>query len=477
MNPQRNTSPTGIGIRSTHRESLITAELASRPRRRPNYGAEAKVLRRLAHALATSDAAMLDMLASEAARLCRAGSAGISVLESPPDRPESFRWAALAGFCAPLLNTFRPFDDSVCGVTLAMGKPELFKTPQRYFPSIESLSPPVVEALLVPIPVGDGPWGAIWVMSHSEDSRFDAEDLRLLTSLADFTGAAMQVARMQALAEKRAAEAEEAQEALRRAEERTYEFIATLSHELRSPIAPVISSLDILGRLETGGSAATRALEIARRQMGRLKRLIDDLLDASRIRHGKVEVLMGVCQLADIVWDAVNAVQPAMDARKHQLTVHCPVEPITLRADAPRLVQVLVNLLGNSAKYSPDGSYIELAAVVEAASDRGTTASGTVRFTVTDNGYGIPADKLPYAFDMFTQLGARSSTVDSGLGIGLALVRYLAQCHGGTVAIASGDGRKGTTVTVTLPILERLQIVLPPASEGRSERPGEEGHA
>ncbi|EUC20329.1 hypothetical protein PMI06_010034, partial [Burkholderia sp. BT03] len=181
MNLEINTSPTDTDIRAAHREALITADLASRASRRPNYGAEAKVLRRLAHALATSDAAMLDMLTLEAARLCRAGSAGISVLESPPDKPASFRWAALAGHCAPLLNTYRPFDDSVCGVTLAMGKPELFKTPQRYFPSIEAVSPPVVEALLVPIPVGDGPWGAIWVMSHNENARFDAEDLRLLT--------------------------------------------------------------------------------------------------------------------------------------------------------------------------------------------------------------------------------------------------------------------------------------------------------
>ncbi|BCZ81762.1 hypothetical protein PTKU64_54370 [Paraburkholderia terrae] len=460
MNLEVNTSPTNTGIRAAHREALITAELATRASRRPNHGAEAKVLRRLAHALATSDAAMLDMLTSEAARLCRAGSAGISVLESLPDKPVSFRWAALAGHCAPLLNTYRPFDDSVCGVTLAMGKPELFKTPQRYFPSIEAVSPPVVEALLVPIPVGDGPWGAIWVMSHDENARFDAEDLRLLTSLADFTGAALQVTRMQALAEKRATEAEEAQEALRRTEERTFEFIATLTHELRSPIAPVVSSLEILGRPGSSGSATARALEIAQRQIGRLQRLIDDLLDASRIRHGKVEVKMGTCQLADIVWDAVHAVHPAMEARKHRLTVQCPSEPVALHADAARLTQVLVNLLSNSARYSPDGSHIELAAVVEPASDdNGTTARGSVKFTVTDEGYGIPADKLPHVFGMFTQLRSRVSTADSGLGIGLALVKYLVECHGGRVSIASGDGRTGTTVTVVLPVLERLQVV------------------
>ncbi|AUT66498.1 GAF domain-containing sensor histidine kinase [Paraburkholderia terrae] len=459
MNLEISTSPADTGIRTAHREALITAELATRASRRPNHGAEAKVLRRLAHALATSDAAMLDMLTLEAARLCRAGSAGISVLESPPDRPARFRWASLAGHCASLLNTYRPFDDSVCGVTLAMGKPELFKTPQRYFPSIEAVSPPVVEALLVPIPVGDGPWGAIWVMSHNENARFDAEDLRLLTSLADFTGAALQVTRMQAPAEKRATEAEEAQEALRRTEERTFEFIATLSHELRSPIAPVVSSLKILGRPGSSGSATARALEIAQRQIGRLQRLIDDLLDASRIRHGKVEVKMGTCQLADIVWDAVHAVQPVMEARRHRLTVQCPSEPVALHADAARLTQVLVNLLSNSARYSPDGSHIELAAVVDVPGDNRTRSPEAMNFTVTDEGYGIPADKLPHVFGMFTQLGSRVSTADSGLGIGLALVKYLVECHGGRVSIASGDGRTGTAVTVVLPVLERLQVV------------------
>lgn len=474
MNIESNTFTTEFRIRATHRESLITEQLATRASRRPNYRAESKVLRRLARALATSDSAMLDMLALEAARLCRAGSAGISVLESPPDRPASFRWAALAGHCVPLLNTHRPFDDSVCGVTLALGKPELFKRPQQYFSSIEALSPPVVEALLVPIPVGDGPWGTIWVVSHDEDLRFDAEDLRLLTSLADFTGAAMQISRVQALAEKRASEAEHAQEALRRAEERTYEFIATLSHELRSPISPVISSLDILGRIEPGASAATRALEIARRQMDRLQRLVDDLLDASRIRHGKVEVKMSACNLADIVWDAVNAVQSAMDARKHQLTVQCPAEPLALRADAARLTQVLVNLLSNSARYSPDGSHIRLAAVVEPA--RGgagqTSSSGVVRLTVSDDGYGIPKDKLPHVFGMFNQLASRELSSDSGLGIGLALVKFLVESHGGTVSIASGDGQKGTTVEVMLPVLQQHLRLLEPVPDFRKSADG-----
>ena len=473
MNIESNTSTTEFRIRATHRESLITEQLATRASRRPNYHAESKVLRRLARALATSDAAMLDMLALEAARLCRAGSAGISVLESPPDRPASFRWAALAGHCVPLLNTHRPFDDSVCGVTLAQGKPELFKRPQQYFSSIETLSPPVVEALLVPIPVGDGPWGAIWVMSHDENLRFDAEDLRLLTSLADFTGAAMQISRVQAEAEKRASEAEQAQQALRRAEERTYEFIATLSHELRSPIAPVISSLDILGRIEPGASAASRALDIARRQMDRLQRLVDDLLDASRIRHGKVEVKMSACNLADIVWDAVNAVQPAMDARKHQLTVQCPAEPLALRADAARLTQVLVNLLSNSARYSPDGSHVRLTAVVEPAHGTGhISSSGVVRLTVSDDGYGIPEQKLPHVFGMFNQLASRESSSDSGLGIGLALVKFLVESHGGTVSIASGDGQKGTTVTVMLPVLQQHLRLLEPVPNFRKSADG-----
>ncbi|CAG9225780.1 Histidine kinase [Paraburkholderia sabiae] len=457
MSHQNNFFPHDYRLSASHRESLITEQLVTRASRQPNHAAEAAALRRLARALASSDTAMLDTLASEAARLCRAGSAGISVLESPPDRPASFRWAALAGHCAPLLNTHRPFDDSVCGVTLALGKPELFNRPQRYFPSIETLAPTVVEALLVPIPVGDGPWGAIWVMSHDENLLFDAEDLRLLGSLADFTGAAMHVSRMQALAERRALEAEEAQEALRRAQERTYEFIATLSHELRSPIAPVTSSLEILSRLAPKTSAAaTRALDIGRRQMSRLQRLVDDLLDASRIRHGKVNVEMSACTLTDVVGDAVTAVQPAMDARGHHFVVRCPAEPISLHADGARLTQVLVNLLSNSAKYSPDGGHIELEIVVQPNTEPAVTSSGHLQITVTDNGYGIPEDKLPYVFGMFTQLDSRGSSAESGLGIGLALVKYLVESHRGTITVCGNGLQMGTTVTVRLPIVREL---------------------
>ncbi|ASL49036.1 Non-motile and phage-resistance protein (plasmid) [Burkholderia sp. AD24] len=329
-------APAGV-LRESHRQSLITPELFSRPSRSPDFEAEARALRDLAHALAMSDTQMLDTLAREAARLCRADSAGISVLESPPDRPATFRWAAISGHSAPLLNTHRPFDDSLCGVTLALGQPELFRTPQRFFPSIEMLSPPVAEALLVPIPVGDGPWGAIWVMSQHAGGKFDAEDLRLLTSLADFTGAAMQVARMKALAESRAIHAETAEAAVREAEVRKDEFIATLSHELRSPIAPMNSSLQLLRRLGPPSPDAAQALGIAERQSRRLRRLVDDLFDASRIRQGKVTFRPEAGVFEDILSDAIAAVRPQLDARKHSLTVNVPAESIKIFADTGRI--------------------------------------------------------------------------------------------------------------------------------------------
>jgi signal transduction histidine kinase len=174
-------------------------------------------------------------------------------------------------------------------------------------------------------------------------------------------------------------------------------------------------------------------------------------------------VKTAACHLADVVWDAVHAVQPAMEARRHQLTVQCPTEPIALHADAARLTQVLVNLLSNAAKYSPDSSHIALSAVIEPAyGGDGTAQRGALRLTIADEGYGIPAATLPYVFDMFTQLDSCSSTADFGLGIGLALVRYLVESHGGTVTIASNDKRKGTTVTVVLPVLEHPKDASPP---------------
>ncbi|MFL9905722.1 hybrid sensor histidine kinase/response regulator [Paraburkholderia sp. RL17-337-BIB-A] len=447
------TIPKPDSIRETHRQSLITSALYSRPSRHPDYEAEAKVLGELAHALATSDTEMLDTLAREAARLCRADSAGISVLESPPDRPASFRWAALAGRAVPLLNTHRPFDDSLCGVTLALGKPELFGTPQRFFPSIEMLSPPVVEALLVPIPVRDDAWGAIWVMSQRPEVRFDAEDLRLLTSLADFTGATMQVARMKALAESRAIQAETAQSALREAETRKDEFIATLSHELRSPIAPIDSAIKCLGRLELQSQQAEQALDIAERQLHRLQRLVDDLFDASRIRQGKVTVRPENSLLADILNDAIAAVRPQMEARRHTLTVTAPSEAVLVYVDAGRITQVLANVLSNAAKYSPDGSRIDLTAAVDVPTEpAGPTTEATLLMTVADEGYGISAPALPHVFDMFTQRGSHSPSTEAGLGIGLALVKYLVEAHGGTVAVQSDESSSGTTVTIRLPL-------------------------
>ncbi|RKP49563.1 ATP-binding protein [Pararobbsia silviterrae] len=445
-------TPTNRSVRDARRESLITDQLLTRASRDPDYQAEANALRGLARALASSDDAMLDLLAREAARLCNAGSAGISVLESPAGRPASFRWAALAGHCVPLLNTYRPFDDSVCGITLELGRPELFRAPQQYFSSIELIEPPVVEALLVPIPVKNGPWGAIWVMSHDSSALFDAEDLRLLTSLADFTGAAMEVARLKEIAEQRAAESEAAQAAIRDVERHKDAFIATLSHELRSPLAPVSAALQTLRRLAPGPAAA-QPLDIATRQLARLQRLIGDLFDASRLRSGKVSVTLARCLLGDIVKDAVTAVTPMVDIRRHRLLVVAPEAPVYVIADAVRLTQVLENVLSNAAKYSPEGSRIQLEVSLEREAGQmlGPRAS-IVRLTVSDTGYGIPVADLPGVFDMYAQAGAHVRR-EGGLGIGLALVKYLVEAHRGTVSIRNNEQVPGTTVSILLPIV------------------------
>lgn len=423
-------------------------------------------MRGLARALASSDEAMLELLAREAARLCNAGSAGISVLESPDDRPASFRWAALAGHCVPLLNTRRPFDDSLCGITLELGQPELFRTPQKYFSSIELVEPPVVEALLVPIPARNGPWGAIWVMSHVSSVRFDAEDLRLLTSLADFTGAAMEVARLKDIAERRAAELEAAQAALRDVEERKDAFIATLSHELRSPLAPVRAALESLRRVAPGAKS-TQLIDIASRQMRRLQRLVGDLFDVSRLRSGKVSVTPARCLLGDIVRDAVTAVTPAVNARRHSLSVSVPEGAVYVFADAIRLTQVLENILTNAAKYSPEGGQIHLGVSLEHdLAHMHDHDVRNVRLIVQDSGYGIPAADLPRVFDMYAQAGAHAG-LDGGLGIGLALVKYLVEAHEGTVSIRNNELTPGATVSILLPIVTEIfddagQSVAPP---------------
>jgi PAS domain S-box-containing protein len=231
-------------------------------------------------------------------------------------------------------------------------------------------------------------------------------------------------------------------EQLRSADQRKDEFLAMLAHELRNPLAPIRTGMELL-RQSRNPETAERALGVMNRQVAHMVRLIDDLLDVSRITRGKLELKRGPVQLGTLVSTAVEASKPFIERGQHTLRVAIENEALWLDADVTRVAQVIGNLLNNAAKYTPRGGIIELTA--------GRQADQVV-IAVRDNGLGIPRERLADIFEMFNQLSHPSERAQGGLGIGLALVKRLVELHGGSVLADSPGPGQGSTFTVHLPL-------------------------
>jgi signal transduction histidine kinase/ActR/RegA family two-component response regulator len=236
-------------------------------------------------------------------------------------------------------------------------------------------------------------------------------------------------------------------DALREADRSKNEFLATLAHELRNPLAPIRNAVHVLQLVLHLNKARTEeskwALDVIERQMQQLSRLVDDLLDLARITSGKLELRKDRIALSEILQAAVEASSPLIDGFGHELVIDKPSEPLFLDGDLTRLAQVVSNLLNNAAKYTERGGLIRLI-----AERRGNEAT----IAVQDNGTGIPADMLPRIFDMFNQGGRGTDPAQNGLGIGLTLVRRLVEMHGGTVEAHSPGINQGSELTVRLPL-------------------------
>jgi signal transduction histidine kinase len=239
-------------------------------------------------------------------------------------------------------------------------------------------------------------------------------------------------------------ELEKLQEALRDADRRKDEFLATLAHELRNPLAPLRNALHTMRLARNDLVLIEEARQLMERQLKQLVRLIDDLLDLSRISRGKIQLRRERVQLQDTIDVALETSRPHLQAAGHQVTVTVPDRPLYVAGDATRLAQVVSNLLNNAAKYTPvEGS---VALQVEAV-------DGEVVLRVRDTGLGIPAEMLPRIFDMFTQVDRSLERSQGGLGIGLSLVRGLVELHGGSVAALSAGPGQGSEFQVRLPLL------------------------
>ncbi len=244
---------------------------------------------------------------------------------------------------------------------------------------------------------------------------------------------------------------------LKAADHRKDEFLTTLVHELRNPLAPLRNALQVLRRASENPTEVERVRGLMERQLHQMTRLIDDLSDVSRIRRNKLPLQKERVELADVLARAIETSRPLIDAAGHELTVSQPHQPILLDADPTRLAQVFANLLNNAAKYTERGGHIELTVC-----RHGHEAVVNVR----DNGIGIPAEMLPHIFEMFTQVEHAQERAQGGIGVGLTLVQRLVEMQGGSVEARSEGTGRGSEFLVRLP------IVVPPSDQEAVSKDG-----
>jgi signal transduction histidine kinase len=297
--------------------------------------------------------------------------------------------------------------------------------------------------------------------SSSElDSRSSSPGQNGGTRLRDLTTATTERHQSEALAHRAVLVVEDSRlyRELLDASRRKDEFLAMLAHELRNPLVPIRNAMEIFRLKSPADPEIHEVAEMVERQIQQLTRLVDDLLDVSRVGHGKINLQMKPVDLKAVVALAIEVSRPLIDARKHILKVSFPRQAVEVEGDLGRLAQVVSNLLNNSAKYSEDGSRIEL--IVE-------SIGGQAVLRVRDTGIGIEPAMLPRIFDLFTQVKGSASRFAEGLGIGLALVRNMIELHGGHVQALSAGLGHGTEFVVRLPLTGNV----PATCSSPQERP------
>jgi PAS domain S-box-containing protein len=326
------------------------------------------------------------------------------------------------------------FGQAVCG-TVALHRQPLVAThiQQSDDPKVQLVKGYGIRAYACnPLLAGDRLLGTLSFASRTRD-QFDPGEVEFLETISHYVTVAYE--RLRLIGQ------------LRDADRKKDEFLATLAHELRNPLAPIRNALQILRLADGNKEAVEKVRSIMERQLQQMVRLIDDLLDASRISRNKLILRKERVALETVVQNAVEACRPLIEASGHELTVSVPQEPLYLDADLTRLAQVFVNLLNNAAKYTNRGGHIRLTVERE---------GGEVAVAVEDTGIGIPADMLPRVFEMFTQVDRSLERSQGGLGIGLSLVKRLVEMHGGTVEAHSDGPGKGCKFVVRLPVVLSL---------------------
>jgi signal transduction histidine kinase/ActR/RegA family two-component response regulator len=311
-------------------------------------------------------------------------------------------------------------------------------------------------SLVIPLQRVDKPLVLLLVRQRAM-RRWTDEEIALLQEAAAYTWNAVERARaeqdlrqltatLEQRVEERTAALERALQALRDADRHKDEFLAMLAHELRNPLAPLATAGAILKFPGVEVARLHTTADIIERQVQHMTGMVDDLLDVSRVTRGLVVLEHRDVDVSMVIEDAIEQVRPLMAARGHQLHRELPAMPCVVDGDAKRLVQIFANLLNNAAKYTPNGGDISIKAHV---------GDAVVSVEVSDNGIGIPADVLPYVFKLFVQGVRTADRSQGGLGIGLALVKSLAEAHGGAVRVFSAGANAGSSLVVELPLKER----------------------
>jgi signal transduction histidine kinase/DNA-binding response OmpR family regulator len=329
--------------------------------------------------------------------------------------------------------TLTPAARALLESTLLSGKGESFAS----LPLWEGMQPDLINAglnidaaperlAICPLVAGERALGAFLLLGN--EASLQSADLALLSEIGGRAAIAMENARLFGLVQE--------------ADRRKNEFLAMLAHELRNPLAPIRNAVRIISGVPQVDPTVGWARDIIGRQVDHMSRMVDDLLDVSRIVRGKVAVQREALLLSTLFERSIETSKPFMEARQQQFEVSLPEHDVMLHADLVRLSQVLSNLLNNASKFTPTGGHISLAA---------SFADGSLRITVSDNGQGIAAEFLPHIFGLFIQGDQALDRSQGGLGIGLTLVKHLLELHDGRVEARSEGKDKGTQISVTLP--------------------------
>ena len=396
------------------------------------------LLSRTGQALIMSDTVSADTLADVFRRVATAVGAEIYIHFQPGEAIGSLELATSMGLTEPQLELIRTIGlgGGLCGIVAARRESVVVENLQRSdAPGAEAWRQTDARCYAgFPLLASGMLMGMVAFATTSRD-RFVDGDLQVIQTVCDQISTTIERARL-------FTEIQANERALKEADRKKDHFIATLAHELRNPLAPINNSVALLQRISEPTPAQVSVLETMRRQVGHMVRLVDDLLEVSRITLGKIVLRTERVELMQVVRNAIDISRPLIEAGNHKLVVTAPPEPLFVDADLVRLAQVFANLLNNSAKYTEPGGEIGLTVRRD-----GTAAVVCVR----DTGAGISAELLPHVFELFTQ-GSSSRYAQSGLGIGLTLVRALAEMHGGRVEATSAGSGKGSEFIVRLPL-------------------------